>query len=100
MEGYELSAAQWHRTESFWPVRAGWVGVTVKDNRNFVNGVPRFHGAGSVGAAQRHPVERPAPWVWQLEKHPQAFLSLGQGRNLGENLPSIAGGPGQQVGDG
>ena len=39
MERYELSAAQWHRVESFSPGRPGWVGVTAKDNRTFVNGV-------------------------------------------------------------
>ena len=39
MERYELSAAQWHRVESFLPGRLGWVGVTAKDNRTFVNGV-------------------------------------------------------------
>ena len=36
---YELSAAQWHRVESFLPGRPGRVGVTAKDNRTFVNGV-------------------------------------------------------------
>ena len=39
MKRYELSAAQWRRVGSFLPGRAGWVGVTAKDNRNFVNGV-------------------------------------------------------------
>ena len=39
MERYELSAAQWHRVESFLPGRLGWVGVTARDNRTFVNGV-------------------------------------------------------------
>ena len=39
MERYELSAAQWHRVESFLPGRPGWVGVTANDNRTFVNGV-------------------------------------------------------------
>ena len=39
MERYELSAAQWHRVESFLPGRPGWVGVTARDNRTFVNGV-------------------------------------------------------------
>ena len=39
MERYELSATQWHRVESFLPGRPGWLGVTAKDNRNFVNGV-------------------------------------------------------------
>ena len=39
MRGYELSAAQWRRVESFLPGRPGRVGVTAKDNRNFVNGV-------------------------------------------------------------
>ena len=38
MERYELSAAQWQRVESFLPGRPGWVGVTAKDNRTFVNG--------------------------------------------------------------
>ena len=88
---YELSSTQWRQVESFLPGRPGWVGVTAKDNRTFVNGVPRFQGAGSVGAAQRRPVERPAPWVWQLEKRPQTFHPLGQVRNLGEDLPSVAG---------
>ena len=36
---YELSAAQWHRMEEFLPGRPGYVGVTAKVNRNFVNGV-------------------------------------------------------------
>ena len=35
----ELSDAQWRRIEGFLPGRAGWVGVTAKDNRQFVNGV-------------------------------------------------------------
>ena len=39
MESYELSNAQWDRIEGFLPGRQGWVGVTAKDNRNFVNGV-------------------------------------------------------------
>ena len=37
--GYVLSAAQWQRVEGFLPGRPGWVGVTAKDNRTFVNGV-------------------------------------------------------------
>ena len=36
---YELSAAQWHRVESFPPGRPDWVGVTANDNRTFLNGV-------------------------------------------------------------
>lgn len=36
---YEVSAAQWHRTEGFVPGRPGWVCVAAKDNRNYVNGV-------------------------------------------------------------
>ena len=36
---YELSAAQWQRVGGFLPGRPGWVGVTAKDNRTFVNGV-------------------------------------------------------------
>ena len=43
MKRYELSAAQWQRVEGFLPGRPGWVGVAAKDNRTFVNGVPRFH---------------------------------------------------------
>ena len=39
MERYELSAAQWHRVESFLRGRPGWVGVTARDDRTFVNGV-------------------------------------------------------------
>ena len=39
MKRYELSGAQWRRVDSFLPGSAGWVGVTAKDNRNFVNGV-------------------------------------------------------------
>ena len=34
---YEVSAAQWHRTEGFVPGRLGRVCVTAKDNRNSVN---------------------------------------------------------------
>ena len=36
---YELSSTQWRQVESFLPGRPGWVGVTAKDNRTFVNGV-------------------------------------------------------------
>ena len=39
MKRYELSASQWCNIEGFLPGRPGWVGVTAKDNRNFVNGV-------------------------------------------------------------
>ena len=39
MESYELSNSQRDRIEGFLPGRQGWVGVTAKDNRNFVNGV-------------------------------------------------------------
>ena len=39
MNRYEMSASQWRKIEGFLPGRAGWVGVTAKDNRNFVNGV-------------------------------------------------------------
>ena len=34
-----MSNTQWDRIEGFLPGRQGWVGVTAKDNRNFVNGV-------------------------------------------------------------
>ena len=36
---YELSATQWQRIEDFLPGREGHVGVTARDNRDFVNGV-------------------------------------------------------------
>lgn len=39
MKRYELSDAQWHKIEGFLPGRPGWVGVTARDNRQFVNGV-------------------------------------------------------------
>ncbi len=39
MKRYELSGAPWRKIEGFLPGRAGSVGVTAKDNRNFVNGV-------------------------------------------------------------
>ena len=39
MKRYELSAFQWRKIERFLPGRPGWVGVTAKENRNFVNGV-------------------------------------------------------------
>ena len=39
MKRYEVSASQWRRMEGFLPGRAGHVGVTAKDNRQFVNGV-------------------------------------------------------------
>ena len=35
----ELNDAQWQRVEGFLPGCPGWVGVTAKDNRTFVNGV-------------------------------------------------------------
>lgn len=39
MKRYELSASQWRKVEGFLPGRRGWVGVTARDNRGFVNGV-------------------------------------------------------------
>lgn len=39
MKRYELSATQWRKIEGFLPGRPGSVGVTAKDNRQFVNGV-------------------------------------------------------------
>ncbi len=39
MKRYELSASQWRKIEGFLPGRPGSVGVTAKDNPNFVNGV-------------------------------------------------------------
>ena len=39
MGQYELSASQWQRIEGFLPGRPGYVGVTARDNRSFVNGV-------------------------------------------------------------
>jgi len=39
MKRYELSASQWRKIEAFLPGRPGWVGVTARDNRSFVNGV-------------------------------------------------------------
>ena len=59
--------------------------------RGYGQGQPELPERRPVGAAQRRSVERPAPGVRQLEKRPQAFHPLGQGRNLGENLPSIVG---------
>ena len=39
MKRYELSATQWSKIEGFLPGRPGTVGVTARDNRQFVNGV-------------------------------------------------------------
>ncbi len=39
MKRYELSASQWRKIEGFLPGRPGSVGVTAKDNPNFVTGV-------------------------------------------------------------
>ena len=39
MKRYELSGSQWRNIRGFLPGRLGSVGVTAKDNRNFVNGV-------------------------------------------------------------
>ncbi len=39
MKRYELSGSQWRNIRRFLPGRLGSVGVTAKDNRNFVNGV-------------------------------------------------------------
>ena len=88
MERYELSAAQCRRVESFLPGRTGWVGVTAKDNRTFVNGVLWVLRSGAQW--------KDLPRVRQLEKRPQTFHLLGQVWNLGEDLPSVAGRPGQQ----
>ena len=81
---YQLSSTQWRQVESFLPGRPGWVGVTAKDNRTFVNGVLWVLRSGAQWK------DLP-PGVWQLEKRPQTFHPLGQGRNLGEDLPSVAG---------
>ena len=86
MERYELSSTQWRQVESFLRGRPGWVGVMAKDNRTFVNGVLWVLRSGAQWK------DLP-PWVWQLEKRPQTFHPLGQGRNLGENLPSVADDP-------
>ena len=39
MKRHELSGLQWRKIKGFLPGRPGSVGVTAKDNRNFVNGV-------------------------------------------------------------
>ena len=39
MNRYELNGNQWKKIEGMLPERAGWVGVTARDNRQFVNGV-------------------------------------------------------------
>lgn len=39
MTRYELSDAQWHKIKDTLPGRLETVGVTAKDNRQFVNGV-------------------------------------------------------------
>ena len=39
MKRYELSASQWRKIEGFLPGRPETVGVTARDNRNFVDGV-------------------------------------------------------------
>ena len=39
MKRYELSASQWRKIEGSLPGRPGSVGVTARDNRDFVNGV-------------------------------------------------------------
>jgi transposase len=39
MKRYELNAGQWKKIEGMLPGRAGSVGVTARDNRQFVNGV-------------------------------------------------------------
>ena len=39
MNRYELNGNQWKKIEGMLPGRAGWVGVTARDNRQFVNGV-------------------------------------------------------------
>ena len=88
---YQLSSAQWRQVESFLPGRPGWVGVTAKDNRTFVNGVLWVLRSGAQW--------KDLPPGYGNWKSPQAFHPLGQGRNLGEDLPSVAGRPGQQIRD-
>jgi len=39
MGRYELSDRQWEQIEGFLPGRPGWVGVTARDNRKFIDGV-------------------------------------------------------------
>ena len=79
---YQLSSTQWRQVESFLPGRpAGWA-LRPRITEPSSTASPVFTGAGSVGAAQRRPVERLAPGVWQLEKRPQTFHPLGQVRNL------------------
>ena len=58
---YQLSSTQWRQVESFLPGRPGWVGVTAKDNRTFVNGVPRFHGGRLCGCCAAAPSGKTCP---------------------------------------
>ena len=87
MERYELKVGQWRRMESFLPGRSGWVGVTAKDNRNFVNGVPRLHEGRLCGCCAVAHNGKTCPLGTATGK---AVHPLGQVWNLGENLPGVA----------
>ena len=89
---YQLSSTQWRQVESFLPGRPGWVGVTAKDNRTFVNGVLWVLRSGAQWK------DLP-PGYGNWKSVHKRFHPLGQGRNLGEDLPSAAAGPGQQIRD-
>ena len=91
MKRYEVSPSQWRRMEGFLPGRAGHVGIAAKENRQFVNGVPRLHEGKPMGAAQWGSMEGPPRRVRQLEERPQAFHPLGQSRVVGEDIPTPAG---------
>ena len=86
MNRYEMSASQWRKIEGFLPGRAGWVGVTAKDNRNFVNGVLWVLRSGA------HWKHLPAEYGNWKSVH-KRFNALGQDWDLGANLPGVAGGP-------
>ena len=48
-ESHELSDSPWDWIEGLLPGRPGWVGITVKDNQSFVNGVLWVLRSGAEG---------------------------------------------------
>ena len=90
MGRYEVSTSQWGRIEGFLPGRPGHVGVTAKDNRNFVNGVLWVPRSGAQWK------DLPASYGNWKSVH-KRFTRWAKSGLWGANLPSPAGGLGQQV---
>ena len=76
MRRYALRDDQWDRIKDLLPGREGYVGVTAKDNRLFVEAVLyRYRGRHSLAGLARA--------VWRSGNDPYAVQPVGEERGLG-----------------